>query len=370
MVSMRRHTPLIALAAVLTGCTAILTCSAARADDTNVAQLAATVKALQARLAAVEAENRQIKREIATDRGQPHRLVERGPVRAAAAVSAPAAAVPSGVYDMATGEMATKAPFAPPVPSWEGAYAGAAFGAGWMHAKSTQTSTFTDLETNTGPGFSDVFTTTGGDVASLSGSGPGAMVNLFVGYNWMLTSNFLIGGQIEGGVSNIRAKVSGADPFTRVETTVDTPPGGVAGTSVSTESGIDSFTDNIDNRWLISALARAGWVVDSRNLIYALAGPTYGRFEWSTETFGMFGGTVGAGFERKIAPMWTLRVEYRYTKFANHTINTGFSETGSAVSTGAFTGTQTFTDSGATSNTVSADMQSIMFGISREFGPY
>jgi outer membrane immunogenic protein len=280
-------------------------------------------------------------------------------VASPAAVTLPPAATGGGAY-----AMATKAPLAP-MPSWTGAYAGAAFGLGRLGATSTQSSTSVDSSTGI---FSGTFVDTSTDVsiASLSGHGPGALVNLFVGYNWMLTSNFLIGAQLEGGVSNIRAKVSGSDPFFSVGTDVGTP----GGTTVNTESGVDSFTDSISNRWLVSALVRGGWSIDSQDLIYVLGGVTYGRFEWGEETFGMFGGTVGVGVERQIAPLWTLKAEYRYTKFQNKTINTSFAGAGSTVSTGFNPGTESFIEAGTTANAVTADMHSVMFGISHYFGAY
>ena len=54
----RRQAAFVCRTAFLAGCAALMVNAPARADDTDVAQLAATVKALQARLAAVEAENR------------------------------------------------------------------------------------------------------------------------------------------------------------------------------------------------------------------------------------------------------------------------------------------------------------------------
>jgi hypothetical protein len=105
----------------------------------------------------------------------------------------------------------------------------------------------------------------------------------------------------------------------------------------------------------------------AHRLTYARGGPACARFEWSTETFGWFGGTVGAVFERKIAP---LRVEYRHTEFQNRTVGNNISSTGTTVSTGAEPSTETNVNSGTTTNAVTADMQSIMFGISREFGTY
>ena len=132
-----------------------------------------------------------------------------------------------------------------------------------------------------------------------------------------------------------------------------------------------SFTDSISNHWLLSALARAGWLVDSRDLIYVLGGPTYGRFTWGSETFGMFGGTVGVGFERQIAPMWTLKAEYRYTKFQNKTINTGSTDsTSSSFVTGTGTVSETLNDTSTTANAVTADIHTIMFGISHYFDTY
>ena len=121
MIAMRQQTPFMRTAPVLAACTAILVHSPARAEDTDVAQLAATVKSLQARLAVVEAENRQIKREMAAKPEQ-GRLHDNGPRRVAVASSALPA--PRRVYDMVT-----KTSFAPaPIPSWAGAYAGAAPG--------------------------------------------------------------------------------------------------------------------------------------------------------------------------------------------------------------------------------------------------
>jgi len=46
---------------------------------------------------------------------------------------------------------------------------------------------------------------------------------------------------------------------------------------------------------------------------------------------GAFGGTVGAGWERKITPSWTLKAEYRYTRFQDHTLTTNFNSSSSST---------------------------------------
>ncbi len=66
---------------------------------------------------------------------------------------------------------------------------------------------------------------------------------------------------------------------------------------------------------MISALGRAGWLIDPQDLIYVIGGWSYGHFTNSDRVFAMHGPAVGAGIERQVARSWTVKAEYRYTHF-------------------------------------------------------
>jgi opacity protein-like surface antigen len=103
--------------------------------------------------------------------------------------------------------------------------------------------------------------------------------------------------------------------------------------------------------------------VDPADLIYAIGGYTYGRFEFG-QAFGLNGGTIGGGWERMIAPGWTLRAEGRYTKFETKTISNTFTE---AFTENGPNFTETGTSSDVSTNRVSADMWSVWLGVTHYF---
>jgi opacity protein-like surface antigen len=112
-------------------------------------------------------------------------------------------------------------------------------------------------------------------------------------------------------------------------------------------------------------LGRAGVLVDPADLVYALGGYTYGRFEAFGTGFGLNGATIGAGWEREIVAGWKLRGEYRYTKFQSTDVTQTFVTNSTTVSATAST-----TNTNVTSQTdhISADMHSLWLGMVYDFG--
>src|SRR5262249_53878775 len=90
----------------------------------------ATVTSLEARVAALEGENRQARREAAEARAEAQALKQKLSPKTTAGPAAAAGLAVSQSY-----AMVTKGPVAPPVPSWGGFYAGAAFGLGSLHTR-------------------------------------------------------------------------------------------------------------------------------------------------------------------------------------------------------------------------------------------
>jgi opacity protein-like surface antigen len=346
--------------------------SQARADDADLAQVLKTLRALEARVASLESEKQQYRREAASARAETQALKQKLGKQANPNLNLnpnlnpPVQLPPSESY-----AMATKAPLPAAVPTWGGFYAGASFGLTSQGAHREEIEPFASTtisvggtQTNTVSN-SDIFT------SSLSGRSPGAMANLFLGYNYMLPSNFLVGGQIEGSVSNMRTRLTGAfsDPSQMTQTVTDS--GAIIFQNTRTGQDTGNATGHLDNRWAMAALVRGGFVVDPKDLAYLVGGLSYGRFEFanSDETFGAFGGTIGAGWERKITPSWTLKAEYRYTRFQDRTLSANFVSSSSATNTNG--GTQTFTSASADINRISGlDWHTVMIGVSHYFDTY
>jgi opacity protein-like surface antigen len=119
---------------------------------------------------------------------------------------------------------------------------------------------------------------------------------------------------------------------------------------------------------MVSALARGGVLLDPVDYVYLLGGWTYGRFEFG-QSFGLNGATIGAGWERQVAPGWTLRAEGRYTKFETKTLTTNFTSNTASISTNAGVPTAAFniTNTDNASDRISADMWSVWLGFAHTF---
>jgi outer membrane immunogenic protein len=331
--------------------------SSARADDADLAQVLRTLKALESRVASLESEKQQYRREVASARAETQALKQKLGHQPGPAV--PLQLPPSGSY-----AMMTKTPISPAVPSWGGLYAGASFGLTSQHANEDGVTSNTLAGTTASPGVSSVFSSSQSLASSFSARGVGPTGNLYLGYNYMLPSNFLIGAEIEGGISNTRTTMSGmtSGPLQSVTTTTIL---GVTSTTTSPGTVAANGILNLDNRWVVSALVRGGLVVDPKDLLYLVGGLTYARFDLADESFGAFGGTIGAGWERKISPSWTLKAEYRYTRFQDRTVTESVNSTSS--SPGAILSSTTTSTAAESSRISGLDWHTVSIGVSHYF---
>jgi outer membrane immunogenic protein len=334
--------------------------STARADDADLAQVLKTLKALESRVATLESEKQQYRREADSARAETQALKQK--LGRQPNPNLPVQLPPSGSY-----AMVTKAPILAAVPTWGGLYAGASFGLTSQHANQDGGGPGTTTSTFVAPGLNQTTSSSDTLTSSLGGRGLGAMADLYLGYNYMLPSNFLVGAQIEGGISNTRTTLTGpySDPSQSVGT--NTNFAGLITTTNSTGTSAGNATGHLDNRWAMSALVRGGLVVDPKDLIYLVGGLSYGRFEFNDQSFGAFGGTVGAGWERTITPSWTLKAEYRYTRFQDRTLTESSSSSSNSSSPG---GGSSNSFSGARLNTSrfsGLDWHTVSLGVSHYF---
>jgi outer membrane immunogenic protein len=341
------------------------------------AQVMETIKKLEARVAALEGEYRRAKQDAAEARAEVQALRRKEAVASAAGNKpAPTAATtpptntaalmhtadaPAGLYSMST-----KAPQLPSDPGWGGFYAGTAFGLDAVHARES----FSEIQNTAYTNTESVLTTSsvGTDISSqtFSGQNLGAVSSLSLGYNYMIDNKDIIGAQVDGGLADTHVNLKGSGMTTGTSTTVNTPGGTSVGTSITTNTSVN---DLIENHWLVSALLRGGRVVDPNDYVYLLGGYTYGRFQAEGEGFGLSGGTVGAGWERQVVPGWTLKAEYRYTRFQNKDLFFSNQNSITQSSSGGTSSSQSNTYA-EVSHFSDLDMHSVWLGVSHYFGSY
>jgi outer membrane immunogenic protein len=239
-------------------------------------------------------------------------------------------------------------------PGWAGIYWGASFGGALTRAQTSSVETYISAFPSNGFPFS-----TQGIMTTAQGSGSnglGATLDLFAGFNTQL-DRVVAGVQLEGSLADINFKSPGTRSYVYFNG---------AGPTGQTASG--SFQPHVYGRWMVSALARGGFLVDPSTLFYGIGGWTFGRFEYHNvtdnlffqpgETFYAHGVTGGAGIERKLDDNWSVRAEYRFTHFLPTTVGSVFSW----ASAGApFAGTQSQTMQTRFAN----DMHVFRLGISR-----
>jgi opacity protein-like surface antigen len=343
--------------------------SPARAENApDTAELYKMMKALQGRVGALETEKNQAKREAdqakAEVRALRAKLDTRAPANPAVgqALAQPAAAP--------TYAMATKAPL-PPVYRWTGLYGGVSFGIGGLSA--SDTTVFNSSSTNSSFTPAGVLTDTSRSTSSENeprsgGRDWGALGDLFLGYNTVWGNNFLVGVQAEGTLSRVSTRTSGTGIFSGSSTNLN---GVGAVTSSSNFTETFTTTNQITAEWMVSLLARVGYLIDPQDLIYVIGGYTYGRFSsgGGFDWFGMNGATIGGGFERQMWDGWSIRAEGRYTKFTGGSFgNPGTStEPGTSFdAAGAVTTRSLFTSSSNSTTSVSADLWTVRLGVVKQ----
>jgi outer membrane immunogenic protein len=197
-------------------------------------------------------------------------------------------------------DLPTRAPppvYVPPVPifTWTGFYVGGDIGYAWG-----------TVNANAGDSL--------GDFRSLSFSDSGVIGGGHVGYNLQL-SQWVIGleGDVDG--SSLKKSASG-DLVVPALLQQGVFFNGIIPATVNTSLDIQG-----------SIRGRLGYAWD-RVLLFATGGASFGGFKTTLETPFAFasrqntrvGWTVGGGLEYAVTNNWSLRAEYRYTKYGNNTI--------------------------------------------------
>jgi opacity protein-like surface antigen len=270
--------------------------------------------ALQARIKELEAEIRTLRKKAATPKPAEPRLQNPAALTTPTNSTSPYVTPTSGAYPLAV-----KAPLAVRAFDWSGPYAGFSLGLGFLNANQTTTSTSTSVDSDlpSPPGLRTTDTT----ISTASGKArheTGALADLYVGYNFRTAPGWVSGVQLEGSLGRFFARFneSGVSNFTDVRSDVGL---------TNVQSQTFTFKDSLNITFMVSALARLGFLVTPRDLVYGLAGWSYAGFNTTLPSsvdpaFGANGVTVGAGWERQILDTWTLKLEYRYTQFESITV--------------------------------------------------
>ena len=260
--------------------------------------------------------------------------------------------------------MVTKAPPRPVGRTWDGLYGGVSFGLTSMDASTTSTSTEAFSFSQTAPGFAITDVQNLNTVFNARGRRVGAIADIYTGYNVRLVPSVIAGVHLEGSLAPAIARGNGSFGTIFTDTEVDTPPGGTAGTSLSNGTQSGNVTFAVESRWMAAALARLGWLIDPRHLVYATGGWTYGSFAQGSRIFGLNGPSIGAGIEREVAPSWTVKAEYRYTHFFAKDVP--LTTTQAQLQTGG-TSTSGFTDLFNETDRFAVNVHALRFGITHYF---
>jgi len=123
------------------------------------------------------------------------------------------------------------------------------------------------------------------------------------------------------------------------------------------------FTDSNRASWLATLTGRVGYAVQPAALIYVKGGAAWARNTFTEDcdvsvgagcpgqaTATRSGWIAGAGFEYRLAPMWSVFVEYNYMDLGNST------------------STLVYTDASTYDYTIRQTTQAVLFGVNYRFG--
>src|SRR5581483_11682309 len=172
------------------------------------------------------------------------------------------------------------APRAVPVQpfNWTGPYAGLSLGVGFLNAGASTTGTSTDIdrELPSPPGLATT------DTATSFASGkarfePGALADAYVGYSKRVAPSWVGAVQLEASLGRLFARFNenGFSNFTDVRSDVGL---------TNVESSSFTQKDSLNITFMVSALAKLGYLVTPRDLVYGLAGWTYAGFNTTLPT--------------------------------------------------------------------------------------
>jgi hypothetical protein len=262
--------------------------------------------AVQARIKQLEAELRVLRKKAGiqkpaeSQQAEPKVAALTPPAVSTLPSAAPGA--PPSAYAMAPRAPAPMQPF-----NWTGPYAGLSLGVGFLNADASTNSTSTSISKDlpSPPGL----TTTDTDNAFASGKArfeSGALADAYIGYSRQFAPNWVGAAQLEASLGRLFARFNenGFSNFTDVRSDVGL---------TNTQSSTFTQKDSLNITFMVSALAKLGYLVTPRDLVYGLAGWTYAGFNTTLPTvndpaFGAHGVTVGGGWERQILDSWTWKL--------------------------------------------------------------
>ncbi len=232
--------------------------------------------------------------------------------------------------DLAVAPVYNKAPVIAPLASWSGFYIGGNVGYGWGSRSVGLPLTTTDPAL--APALAAVVAS-GARPASLSPSTKGVIGGGQIGYNWQLSSPWLLG---------LEADLQGSD--VKGTATQAASPVGFNATSTSVSKSID---------WFGTVRGRVGFLATPQWLLYATGGLAYGETKLGFSSVDLVAGcvagtslcasgsssslrvgwTAGAGVETMLAPNWSVKVEYLYVDLGRQSVATPSSTLPSVVFT-------------------------------------
>ena len=274
------------------------------------AELVSMVRALQARVTQLEAQLGKEK-----PRSENRNKPSSAPVSRLEPEFRPASAI-------ARDELESAPPLKQPN-RWGGFYWGTSFGGAMTEGRVTSR----DRYISAAPANSPPFNINGVSSLGQSGrdSGIGAVIDLYSGVN-VAVGSFIGGVQIEGSIGDLSFNSKGARNYTYFDAN---------GSTGNTATG--DFRPHVHARWMVSVLARGGFLLDADTLGYAIGGLSGAMFDYVNVTENPFyqpderywalGMTVGGGIERKMGGGWSIKGEYRYTHFPEVAVSNNFSWT-------------------------------------------
>src|SRR5579872_4982903 len=269
-------------------------------------------QAMAARIAALEAENRNLRQRL--DRSsQGKQTSQSAPKVASPTLTLPPATASTTPPTLPASPARNDAYAMAPSSIWNGPYMGLSLGVGGLRGGLSSSNNAVD----TFLFVPDVVTDTGSGRAAFNA---GALADFYAGYSHQW-GRWVGGVQAEASLGRIFSPLNVTDVQNASTTTTSTE------------------TLSLNLNFMVSALGRFGYLVTPRDQIYGLAGWTFAGFSATlpavnevggpapnTFSFGAHGVTVGAGWEHEIADQWTLRAEYRFTKFQNVTVSGSISD--------------------------------------------
>jgi outer membrane immunogenic protein len=185
-----------------------------------------------------------------------------------------------------------------------------------------------------------------------------------LGYNFRVAPNWVTGVQLEGSLGRFFARFNETGFSNTTDVRSDVGLTNVSSTAFTQK-------DSLNINFMVSALARLGYLVTPRDYIYGLAGWSYAGFNTTLPNindpaFGANGVTVGAGWERQVFDSWTLKLEYRYSQFETVTVPNSF--TNSQTNFNAGLPTSSSNSTGNEASRISPSLQVVRVGLTHYFG--